>query len=121
MSSEAIDWAIVIDVAQWVTTLGIGFFVWISSKQRATRGQIDQVKDDADKRLDNQEARIITIEEHIRHMPKTDDFRELSDRIHQLHGDLREVSTNVKNFENVTGILRDQLGLIDEFLRRQKP
>jgi archaellum component FlaC len=117
--SEMIDWKIVIDLAQWITTLGIAFFVWISGKQRATRSQINEVKDAADARLDRHEQRLTKMEEHIRHMPSASDFKELSDRLHQFHGDLREVSTEVKNFRELTGMVRRQIELMDEYLRRQ--
>lgn len=117
---EMIGWEIVLDLAQWITTLGIAFFVWISSKQRATRSEITSVKDLAGKRLDQHESRLTTMEEHIRHMPKSDDFKQLSDRLHQLHADLREVTTEVKNFRELTSMVRHQIELMDEYLRGQK-
>lgn len=106
------------DVAQWVVTALVGLYAWITSRQRATQAQIGELAAATDKRLTTHAERIVRIEEQMRHLPEDSEIKGLTDRVAEIHGDLKAVSAELKGLNNVTKIMQRQVEIMDEWLRR---
>lgn len=107
-----------VDVLQWLTTVSVGVYVWLSNRHRATRAQIEKVRDSHESRLQNHSDRLTALEEHLRHMPDGQTIKELTSELQKLHGDFRELNAKFEGFKDVADIMRRQVELMDEYLRR---
>lgn len=107
-----------VDFAQFVVTILVGVYVWASNRHRATREQIEDVRESHDKRLQTHSERITSMEEHLRHMPDGQTIKELTSQLSALHGDFRELNARFEGFKDVADIMRRQVELMDEYLKR---
>lgn len=108
-----------LDVVQFLLWAALGLYVWASNRHRATRDHIEKVRDAHDKRLDNHAERLTKAEEQLRHLPDSKTIQVLSDRLAELHGDFKGIKAELDGFRDLAGMLRRQLELMDEFLRKQ--
>jgi len=128
MNVDGVDAKFWIDVLQWITTIGVGIYVWQSNRHRATREHITAVEKDlrssietervgtAD-RLNNHAHRLTAVEEGFKHLPASHDFKELAHAISALHGDFQRITGQFEGFKELAAILRERVGRIDDFLR----
>ena len=114
------DPKVLIDLAQWLTTIGVALYVWASNRHRATRDQIEEVRKTHDHRLDNHAERLTRSEEQLRHLPTVSALTELAERVGELHGDLKALSAKFEGWQEVANMMRRQIELMDEFLRKAK-
>ncbi len=107
-----------VDLAQFAVTLLVGLYVWISNRHRATRGQIEKVRDEHEARLQNHSNRVTSIEEQLRHMPDGKTIQDLTKQLQELHGDFKALNARFEGFKDVAKIMRRQVELMDEYLKR---
>ena len=106
------------DVAQWVVTALVGLYAWITSRQRATQAEISELASATDKRLTTHAERLVKIEEQIRHLPEDSEIKELTANVAELHGDVKALAARFEGFVEVSGIMREQVKMMDQFLRK---
>lgn len=119
IQSVAFDARFWLDVVQWATTIGVGLYVWASSRHRATRTQIDKLRDRHDSRLDNHGDRLTRAEEQLRHLPTSDALAELTGKVNELHGDMKALDAKFEGFKEMGTMIRRQVEMMDSFLRNQ--
>ncbi len=91
-------WRFWMDVLQMVATVLIGVYVWWTSRERVTT-----------KRFQNQEDRITVLEVTAKNAPVCKHHDQLSGRIEDIRGDLRELTGSVNG-------VRRAVDLMNEFL-----
>lgn len=100
---------IVIDVAQFFLTGGIGVWLWIINRNDSTNQRINGLENVLDSRLDNHAQRITSLEAHSKTAPTHDDMGDLHERINTM---AKGVDTMAGEF----GALRRTVDTIHNFL-----
>lgn len=116
-----------IDAAQILVTALIGIYLWYDRRDRATRGAVDVMGRDAsekidtlgrdtgekiealDRRLDGHEARLITVEACVEHVPRHADLAAIYERINAIGGKVDEMSGELKGFRRGIDLIQQHL------------
>lgn len=98
-------WLALLQIAQIVVTAGVGVVAWRLSRDRARRAEIEAMETD----IDAVRVRMQDIEANLRHMPTQSDLRLLSDRLEQMHGDLRELSGSFRGLSRAVDLMNSHL------------
>ena len=93
-------------IAQFVLTCGVGFYVYMSSKDNVTNDRITVLQDDLDDKLDHHGERIARLEQG----PRQSDLNDLHDRVTGVATALSEMRGEMKGMNSM-------LGTIDRYLR----
>ena len=88
-------------LSQWIFNLAIAYTVWISRSRQALK-----------KRIDDMEDKLIEVCADMNHMPGQQQFKELSDSITALNG-------NIKKLEGRFEGVNRAVDLINEFLIKE--
>ena len=103
-----------LDLAQWVTTLAIGVYVWLANHRRATRAHIktvDAKHTDAIKGLGD---RLILVEGTMQHFPTGGQFAELSMAQARAQGAIEAVDEKVKGIVEMMRSMESRLAMLTE-------
>lgn len=92
---------ILIWVLQWVTTAGIGVYVYMAKKSQA----------DA-KRVTYLESRVTTLEEAMRHLPD-------QSMVNELAGDMKAVKVSLDSLKESLAPLAKSVDRINDYLLRR--
>lgn len=98
-------------IAQFLLTCGVGFYVYMSNKNTVTNDRITLFQDDVDDRLDSHGERISKVESSCRFHPSHQDLGELHSKINAVD---RNVSGLSGKMEGVDANLRLILSRITE-------
>jgi tetrahydromethanopterin S-methyltransferase subunit G len=85
-------------VANAAVTGLIGLYVWLSSRQRATKRDIDAMDD-----------RLIRIEKDVEHAPSRADIERLNDRISQIGNSVTGVEGELRQINRSLQLINDHL------------
>lgn len=85
-------------VANAAVTALIGLYVWLSSRQRATKRDIDAMDD-----------RLIRIEKDVEHAPSRADFEKMNDRITQIGNSVTGVEGELRQINHSLQLINDHL------------
>ena len=105
-----------LDLAQWLTTLGIGAYVWVATRQRATRDQIESVKSEAAERADRHAERLTKLEANMEHVPSRGAIDGLNQKLTQLHGDFQHMAGWL---EGIKGLLSTLQGNVQQLVENE--
>lgn|SRR5690554_387016 len=89
-------------VVQWLVTCGVGLYAWNANRQAARAAEVNKL-----------ELRMTTIEEQMRHIPD-------QDLVHQLHGDMKAMRTEVAGLKDALVPVVRSLDRINDYLLSQK-
>lgn len=126
------DWNAINTGLQVVQVAGlalVGVYQWADRRHRATRAQIQAVRDDLDARLDDMaprlarveertaheppcgdcEARLSRLEERTAHLPGATEIARLHERIDTLTGELREVIGTLNQLNSLIHVIHEHL------------
>lgn len=103
-----------IDLAQFAVMAAIGIWMYLEKRHDKTSERISGLESAADKRHDAVDARLVRVETHIEHLPKTDDLEKLYERV-------RLVDHRTSHMEGEFREVRRTLGLIHEYLMKERP
>jgi hypothetical protein len=116
---------------QFLLTGGIGFYVYLSNKNRVTNERVSNMKDsidarlvsmesDIDTKLDNHSARITGVETTVRHLPTTRDIAELRTMVADVSGKLSGVTAEVSGIHHLLKPLQESVNRINDYLMSSK-
>lgn len=83
-------------VLQFLLTCGVGFYVYMSNKDKVTNDRITKLEDGLDKRLDNHAERIAKIEARAESAPSKADISALHEKINQVANQLSSLDGEYK-------------------------
>lgn len=98
-------------IAQFLLTCGVGFYVYMSNKNTVTNDRITGFQNDVDDRLDQHGERIAKIESGCKFHPSHRDLGDLHIKINAVDG---KVSTMSGKMEGIDANLRLILSRITE-------
>lgn len=114
MDMEALKLAV--QIGQFVLTAGVGFYVYMSNKDKVTNERITKLEDDLDARMDNHAQRITAVEEAAKHAPTHEDLGRIYEQITATRGDIARTASAVAGLEKGFSAVEKNMGLITEFL-----
>ncbi|MFK4751461.1 DUF2730 family protein [Oceanobacter antarcticus] len=85
-------------VANAAITAAIALYVWLASRQRATKKDIDEMDD-----------RLIRIEKDVEHAPSRADFEKMNDRITQIGNSVTGVEGELRQINHSLQLINDHL------------
>jgi hypothetical protein len=74
-------WRLGWDIAQFAVTAAVGFYVYISNRQRVTQERLVKLEREVDGRLDNHAERITKLEGHVEYLPTHGDLQGIRDSL----------------------------------------
>lgn len=104
------------DIAQFVLTGAIAFYVYISNKNRATNERVTKLQELIDAQIDDHAARLATVEEFMRHVPAAGDIAEVREMIARVGGDVKGLKAEVQGVRDVLKPMQRTIELVNEFL-----
>lgn len=110
MITDIANYRLLLDIAQWLVTLGLAVSVWLRRPGNDALGAVALLKTDLDTRLQAQSVRLVSIETHLEHLPSIEDLGDLKSLIKQLTERSEGAAETMRN-------LRKQLDRIEDFLR----
>lgn len=78
-----------LQVVQFIVTGLIAVYVWVESRQRASRDQLDAVRAAHEARLDLLERGQSAVIEKLAHLPTTSELSKLTVAVTELRGEVR--------------------------------
>jgi outer membrane murein-binding lipoprotein Lpp len=102
------DWGAMkffLDLLLAVGVVAVGVYTWWVTRGQATKAAIDAVGE----RVDHVEHRVARVEQDVKHLPTHDDVMDLSAKISNLHGDLRELRGSMKGVERSVQLINEHL------------
>lgn len=129
------------DVLNWLTTIGLAVFIWTSQRRQATRDQIKELDNDVRNRSERLEKkiseevrdihkrvssetrkmdnRLTSLEEWRKTVPGTVDVQKLYTELATVRGDVREINSGLKSISGSVGGVQRSISLINEHLLQQ--
>jgi hypothetical protein len=101
------------DILQTLLIAAIGVMNWLNNRHRITTATITKLEESLDGRLDSQTARLIRVEQDMKHAPGDDDFKRLYQRLDVLNGEFKELRGEFHS-------MRSTLALIHQYLMDRK-
>jgi len=123
MSLDA--WKLWVDIAQFVLTGLVAFFVWLTRQGQASRDAITSLSVAFDERLDRVESRVLEADVSLRAVPSTERCLEHARRIGQVeetlrhipgHEDMKRVHARIDAVTELASEVRGRLGGIERML-----
>lgn len=71
-------------VLQFLLTCGVGFYVYMSNKDKVTNDRITRLEQDIDQHLDKHAERIAKIEARAESAPSKQDIAELHNKVNEV-------------------------------------
>lgn len=103
-----------LDLAQWVTTLGIGVYVWLVNHNRATRKHIKDVDNKHADTIKSMGDRLIEVEGAVRHLPNARDSAEMGRAQERVEGAVKAVDEKVDGVTALVKSMQGQLAMLLE-------
>ena len=108
MDSTPIDYAALrfyLDVVQWVSTVGLGIFVWMKNRTQANTNEVKEVKAG----MGALENRVIKLETAIKAVPSHDDLGAVYERINDVAENVAELSGKMDGVRGGLDMIHDHL------------
>jgi len=104
----------------FIFNLIIAVYVFISSRQRATRNHVDTLAKEIFGRIKKTEDKIITIESELEHLPGAKELHEVSNKVGELSGDLKGLRASVDGMNTSSQAMQSTLTSINNYLLENK-
>ena len=104
----SLDWTalrFLLDLVLVAGMCAVAYYTWWASRMNANKTAIKRV----DERVHEVEGRVAEVERELNHMPTHADISELSSRIGDVHGDLREIKGSLKGLSRAVDLMNEHL------------
>lgn len=98
-----------VDLAQATFTLGLGVYVYITSRERATNERVRVVEEKTDKRLDDHESRLSKVEAACTSAPNHQDLGGVYERVNSVDGKVNEIAGQLKVIGRAVDMINQHL------------
>ena len=102
-----------IDVAQFVVMSAIGVWMYLERRNDKTNDRVSKLEDELGEKLDSHDGRLMRVETQVEHLPQVSDLEKLYERV-------RTVDHRTSHMEGEFREVRRTLGLIHEYLMKEK-
>jgi hypothetical protein len=94
-----------VQLAQFLMMCGIGFYVYISNKDRVTNGRIGKLEKDLDRKLDGHIERIVAVETRSEAALTSTDLNGIHEKINKIGNDINLLSGEFSGVRNLLNTL----------------
>lgn len=108
------------NVLQFLLTGGIGFYVYMSNKNRVTNERMGKMEDDIDTRLDDHSSRLARVEETVRHLPMNKDIDGVRYMVASVGGDVKALTAEVTGLRELMKPMQHTIDLVNQYLLNHK-
>jgi len=91
-------WRFWFDVFQFIGICGLGIYTWWTNRERVTN-----------KKFKEHDQRLSALEKEISLFPSKKQYDALTDKIGGLHGDLKEISGQLKGLNRAVDLMNEYL------------
>ena len=105
-----------VQVGQFVLTSAVGFYVYLTNRDRVTNERISKLETDLDTRMDAHAQRITAVEEAAKHAPTHEDLGRIYDQITATRRDISDTKAAVAGVQSGMSALERNTALITEYL-----
>lgn len=96
-------------IGQFALTAGVGFYVYMSNKNKVTNDRITEMEKDIDTKLDDYGDRIARLEERSEHAPTHEDLGVIYEKMKALGTKLDTMSGEFGQVKNLLGIIHEYI------------
>lgn len=96
-------------IGQFALTAGVGFYVYMSNKDKVTNDRISKMEDALDSRLDDHATRIARLEEAARHAPTHNDLAKIYTELNATRQSVDMVKGEVAGIRTNTTLITEHL------------
>ncbi len=107
------------DVGQWIVTLAIGAYAWLTNRHRATRDEIQTARKEAADGHAAHEQRLTRVEETVKHLPDDEALAKLYELLHGTRMEVSAMRASLAALNDTTKATQRQVAGINEFLLKQ--
>jgi len=98
-------WKILIDGASLGLTMVVGIYAWATARARAAKEDMDRIAD----RVDQLERDMTVVQHDIDQLPTHSELQKMSDRLGDLHGDMKGLREGVIALTKTVDRMNDYL------------
>lgn len=102
-------WVFIFQIVNAVVTAGLGFYVHLAAKDRATNQRVDDLKTDLDGKTDDHAVRIARLEQDARRAPTHGDLGKLYGKLNETAGKLEHVAGEFHAMRNLLNLIHQHL------------
>lgn len=92
-----------------LATAAVGFYVYLTNKDKVTNDRITKLENDVDMRLNSHSDRLARIEEAVQHAPTHEHLGELHTRINDVATGLSTLTGEVKGMHHTLNLIQQYL------------
>lgn len=112
-------WRFWLDGLQWLTTIAVGIYVFLSNRNRVTHDRISRMRSEVDERMDDHGERIAELAGICAHHPKHGDLSKVYDRIKDVDSTVADLGAGVADLKGEVKGMSNTLTLINQHLINQ--
>lgn len=96
-------------VGQFLLTAGVGFYVYMSNKDKVTNQRITALETGLDSRLDDHATRIARLEERVTHVPTHEDLGQMHEKMNTLSSGVQHMAGEFSAVKKLISTIHDYL------------
>lgn len=96
-------------VLQFLITGGIGFYVYMTNKNKVTNDRISQMEGDIDRKIDSHSERIARIEALTEKAPTHDDLAKVYNKVNQVSDCVSRLEGEFAGVSRVVNLIHETL------------
>lgn len=96
-------------VLQFIATGCVGFYVYMSNKDKVTNDRISGLEDDIETTLHTHGERLSTLEQAIKNAPSHRDLGDVYSEIHGVGRNVSDLSGRIEGMQNTLNLIHEKL------------
>lgn len=103
------EWRLFVQIAEFLLMSCIGFYTYMSNKNKVTNDRINDFERDVDDKFDSHSSRIAMLEAHLSHVPTQDDLGGLHEKVNEVAGAVRELKGEFYQVSHTVNLIHETL------------
>lgn len=96
-------------VVQWLLTIGVWIYVWITNRSRVTSARIETLEKGTSARIEAQGNRLAMVEEALRHAPSHDHLSDLHEKVNRVGNVMQELRGELSAIQRTLSLINEHL------------
>lgn len=96
-------------ILQFLLTAGVGFYVYMSNKDKVTNERISKIEKTIDEKLDQHGERISKLEVHTQQAPTHKDLADIHEKINEVSGCVSRIEGEFVGSKHTLHLIHDFL------------
>jgi hypothetical protein len=102
-------WRFGFDILQFVLTGVVGFYVYLSNRQRISSARLRKMEDHIDTRLDDHDQRLTRVEAACGHAPTHEHLGQMYERMNGISGQVEKLTGKVEGLQEGVQMIHEHL------------